>query len=122
MALKKIDKVTQNNVAILSAHGASITKISKQTGLHHSTVKKVLQEPTVIALKENAEQQLADLFAETANRALNKITDEKLESSNAQQLGVLAGICTDKNRLLSNKSTDNMSLFFQIVEEANRAD
>lgn len=122
MALKKIDKTTQNNVAILAAHGASVTKISKQTGLHHNTVKKVLQEPTVIALKEGAEQQLADLFAETANRALKKITDEKLDAANAQQLGVLAGICTDKNRLLSNKSTDNVSLFFRIVEESDRAD
>ena len=122
MALKKIDKTTQNNVAILAAHGASVTKISKQTGLHHTSVKKVLQEPSVIALKKGAEEQLAELFAETANRALKKITDEKLESSNAQQLGVLAGICTDKSRLLSNKSTDNVSVFFQIVQESDRAD
>lgn len=110
MALKKIDKTTQNNVALLAAHGASVTKISKQTGLHHNTVKKVLAVESVIATKEEIEKQLSDMFLDTSKRALRAISDDKLEKSGARDLGILAGICIDKSRLISGASTENIAV------------
>jgi len=118
MALKKIDKATQNSVALLAAHGASNSKISKQTGLHHNTVKKVLLEPAVIATRKEIEEQLAGLFSETANRALNKISDEKLEKSSARDLGILAGVCVDKNRLITGATTANIAVLYASAVEA----
>ena len=122
MALKKIDKTTQNNVALLAAHGASPTKICKQTGLHHNTVKKVLQEPSVIATQRKIEEQLAEMFADTSRRARQAISDDELDKSSARDLGILAGVCVDKNRLLTGQSTSNLSLLFRIVEEACSAE
>ncbi len=122
MALKKIDKTTQNNVAILAAQGASVTRISKQTGLHHNTVKKVLAEPAVIATREEIEGQLAALFSETAHRALKKISDDKLEKSSARDLGILAGVCVDKNRLITGQSTSNQAILLKAIFEADEGE
>jgi lambda repressor-like predicted transcriptional regulator len=122
VSVKKIDKTTQNNVAILAAHGASTNRISKQTGLHHTSVKSILQEPAVMATREEIEKQLAALFSETAHRALNKISDDKLEKSSARDLGILAGVCVDKNRLITGQSTSNQAILLQAVYDADEGD
>lgn len=109
-------------MALLAAHGASTTKISKQTGLHHNTVKKVLQEPSVVATRNDIERQLAALFSETAHRALKKISDEKLEKSSARDLGILAGVCVDKNRLITGQSTSNSSILLQAIMDSEMGD
>lgn len=110
MAIKKIDKVDQHAVALLAANGGSINKISKQTGLHHSTIKKVLAEPSVQATKAELEEALAESFSDVARRALENISDEKLEKASPRDLGVLAGICIDKNRLITGQSTQNIAV------------
>jgi hypothetical protein len=120
MAPKRVDKATQNNVALLAAHGASKTKISRQTGLHHKPVAKVLAEPSDVATVEQIEGELAEMFMDTSRRAICAISDDKLEKSSARDLGILAGVCIDKNRLIRGTSTENIAvLMARMVIEAD---
>jgi hypothetical protein len=70
---------------------------------------------TVIATKAEIEYQPADLFAEKAHRALKKISDDKLEKSSAHDLGILAGVCVDKSRLITGQSTSNSGVMLKAI-------
>lgn len=121
MPTKRLDKSTKNNIALLAAHGATVTKISKQTGLHHTSIKRALQEPSVIATREQIEKELSEMFMDTSRRAIQAISDEKLDKSNARDLGILAGVCLDKSRLITGQSTQNIAqLMASYVVEATR--
>lgn len=121
MAIKKISKETQSTIALLKANGASPTKISKQTGIHHATVKKVLAEPAIIDQVADMEQELAATFQELAMRTLKSISESDLERASLQQKAVSAGIFLDKNRLITGKSTQNTAVMLaSCVLEAER--
>ena len=68
--------------------------------------------------------QLTESFNEVARRSLAAIDDEKLEKSSARDLGILAGVCVDKARLISGQSTSNTAILFAsaVIEASRQAD
>ena len=95
-------------IAHLAALGQAPTRIAASIGRDKTTVlNAVRNDEQVIKLIGEQRESLAELFEDVARRALMKITDEKLESANCRDLGVLAGISVDKFRLISGASTMN---------------
>lgn len=108
MPTDKLDLLEKEAIKTALAAGKSVRHVSKLTGRSRPTIDKVKADykEDIQALSE----RLADSFFETAERALAHISTEKLMNSNARDLGVLAGICTDKGRLISGASTENFVL------------
>lgn len=105
MPTDKLDLLEKETIKTALAAGKSVRHVSKLTGRSRPTIDKVKAD-----CKEDIQAmsaRLADSFFETAERALAHISDEKLMNSNARDLGVLAGITTDKGRLLSGLTTEN---------------
>lgn len=93
--------------------GDSVNAIAVRNQLHPDTVKAIIEDSRVAVLKPD---QLDILKASmigswhlTGKRALSAITDDKLEQASALQLATVAGISTDKARLMEDKSTSNVS-------------
>lgn len=110
MQIKKIEKSEQRTVALLAANGASVNKISKQTGLHHNTVKKVLQQDDIVALKTDIEGRLADKFELLAESILNSVSEDDLLKASLQQKSISAATMLDKSRLIRGQSTQNIAV------------
>ena len=110
MAVKKIDKQTQSNVALLAAQGNTVTRISKKTGLHHTTVKKVLQEPFVIATREEIEERLADKFEKLCEIVLDSVSEDDLLKASLQQKSISAATMLDKSRMIRGQSNINIAV------------
>jgi len=55
---------------------------------------------------------LAERMVEKGHLILDAITPKKLENASLSQLGVTFGILTDKMRLLTGQSTDNLAVKF----------
>lgn len=122
MAIKRIDRETQNSVALLAAHGASVTKISRETGLHHKTVKKVLQEPRVIATQAELEDRLASKFEQLAESILDSVSEDDLLKASLQQKSISAATMIDKARLVRGLSTQNSAVILASAVVAAHAE
>lgn len=110
MRTDRVDAHEKQNIAALAASGKSQRAIARATGRDNKTVAKVLKEPGVIATREEIEKQLAESFMDVAKRALCAIDDVKLDKSNARDLGILAGVCLDKSRIINGRSTSNIAV------------
>lgn len=122
---KPVLKAQKRTAALMKAGGHSQNAICKATNLHHTSIKRIMKEPAVIEDIAKFEKQLSDSFGDTAARALASIDDTKLETASARDLGVLAGICVDKQRLISGQSTQNVAMMcasavIQAQEEIDR--
>lgn len=120
MPVKKIDKTTQRTVALLSAHGDSVSKISRKTGLHHTSVKRVLQEPAVIVDKAKMEERLASKFEQLAEAILDSVSEDDLLKASLQQKSISSATMLDKARLIRGQSSMNIAqILASAVIEAN---
>ena len=108
--IKRISTEIQQQVALMSASGATTNKIHLATGLHSETVVNILKQPAVQEMKSTAAATLSEAFNSVARRSLDHITDAKLALSSAKDLGLLSAICVDKNRLISGQSTENIAV------------
>lgn len=104
------DLEEKKKIALLAAAGKSNRQIGREIGRAANTVKKHLQVPEVIADVQDMQLVLADRFEQTSLRALDFITDEKLDKSSARDLGILAGVCLDKSRVITGQSTQNVAV------------
>jgi predicted DNA-binding protein YlxM (UPF0122 family) len=105
--------------------GQSFQEIATAQGVSKSTVHDRIA-PLIKALP-NAEEMAeihktqADCYAVLAYRAVHAITNEKLENSSARDLSIVAGVATDKSRLISGQSTQNTAVIVAAaVIEADR--
>lgn len=95
----------------MAAQGWTVSKISRETKLHHRTVTRILQDPAIVAEKENIEERLADKFEELTERILNSVCDADLEKASLQQKSISAATMLDKARLIRGRSTSNLAVF-----------
>jgi hypothetical protein len=56
---------------------------------------------------EVEKENLAEMFEGVARRAILHVSDEKLAAASARDLGILAGVSVDKQRLIAGLSTEN---------------
>jgi hypothetical protein len=95
---KHLSSREKKKILTCMASGMSANTVAKQLKRNRRTVAKFLDEPAT-------KMVLADMFERTARQALERIGPEKLEKSSALQLATVAGISTDKMRLLRNEPT-----------------
>lgn len=91
--------------------GSSYREIAAAQNVSTTTVHQLLApmleklaDPETVAMYRGRQ---ADILDGLTARTLVSITDEKLESASARDLGVLSGILIDKSRLVSGLSTSN---------------
>jgi len=122
MAVKKLDIETQRTVALLSAHGKSTNKISKLTGLHHTSIKNILLQDNITNLKGDIEARLADKFEQLTEAILDSISEGDLLKASLQQKSISAACLLDKSRLIKNRSTQNLAVMCAaaVVEAARQ--
>ena len=95
-------------VVALHAEGMSLRRISKETGIPVTSVRRLLERnpsETVAAVQRQAQQQAEDMLTWMENRRADvqtlaakilKILPEKLEEANAVQAATVLGILLDK--------------------------
>ena len=98
----------------------SHAQIAERVGCHPSNVTVVLKtflgKHSETQLREYQESQ-ADAFDAIAMRSLVSITPKKLAKANAVQLMTVAGIATDKARLVRGQATAiNVNVLIDIAE------
>jgi hypothetical protein len=120
--IEKPDLAEIEAVKLQLAAGKSIRAVARNTGRSRDTVTQIKKRHESDI--QEIQARLADSFFETAERALTHITDEKLQTANARDLGILSGVMTDKARLLSGESTQNVAVlsYFGGLIEAFTAD
>ncbi|MCP4900105.1 MAG: hypothetical protein GY906_24305 [bacterium] len=99
----------------------NIRKTAEAEGMAQSTAYHLVDRmetnhpATMATLRQIKTDELKEKWANLAANALDKITLEKLEHTNARDLAWVAGVATDKRQLLDNQPT-------AIVTHQDRAD
>ncbi len=106
-------------VKVLRASGLTYHAISKQLGRDHKTIKKACLAPEMAPQIEQIKVALADRFENVAVRMLTAISDKDINALDAYKKTLSAAISTDKMRLLTGQSTENISLH-AIIERIER--
>jgi len=108
--LKLTDKVS---IAAMKESGMSAMEIANATNSHVSTIYRVWEDPELSDLAPSSVRSiktgLGGLFYKRALQSTLSISSEKLSQSSALQLATVAGIMTEKGRLMEGLSTDNVS-------------
>lgn len=94
--------------------GQSYRQIAKVQGVHPETVHQSIAPllkalPSAEQMEEYRKRQ-SEVFDATAARIIASITDEDMTKASLQQKATSAAILTDKSRLVSNQSTQNISV------------
>jgi len=101
---------------LLAANSFSNTQIAELYGVTHQAITNRLQKlgvtrktntAEIISVKlqlEEFKKNPSDVYADVERRALEKITDKKLDDCSGPQLIVIAGTARDKQQVISGKS------------------
>lgn len=123
---KRYNLATKIAIAAMQGTGISATQAAAATGAHISTIVRAWENPELAELSPNVVQKtkigLGGLFYKRALESTLAIDAEKIAQSSALQLATVAGIMTEKGRLMEGLSTENVS-FRGIAQnlEADRA-
>jgi transposase-like protein len=96
---------------LLRTNGGNIKRTARELGLPRKTVctwsqgRGISEEVKRMSEDPEVRKELAGKFKQTANRALDALTDEKLAGASAKDLALVAGIATDKSELLQGRAT-----------------
>lgn len=96
--MKKISQEQINEVAMLTANNASVSKIARETGLHHTSVKKILTEPATIMQIETYSQLMGEKMLELAASIVSTIDKGTILKAGLRDRVVACGILADKAR------------------------
>jgi len=126
-----IDEKTKTLVISLLIQGLSLRHVSQKLteanikltheAIRHIKIKnlahidKVKKENREIMLETDNEKykKVVSGFLDVTRRAVNHITDKKLEESSGAALATIAGIMTDKHALASGGPTDRVEIKFK---------
>jgi hypothetical protein len=104
-------KLTVDTVAALIQKGFSQADISRLLNVSESAVSQFIgRHPEIEALIDNTDQMLAIRFKRHAIGYLDSIKASDIEKASLLQRVTASGIATDKYRLLSGQSTENVSM------------
>ncbi len=106
-------------ITVLRASGLTFHAISKQLGRAPQTIKKACLNPERAPQIAQVKVALADRFENVAVRMLTAISDKDINALDAYKKTLSAAISTDKMRLLTGQSTENISLH-AIIERIER--
>ena len=100
----------QEKVKTLSASGKTPHSIAKELKRSPHTIRRYISCPEASTQIQEIKEELSGMFEGLAKRMITSISDEDILKINAYQRTVSAGISTDKYRLLSGQSTDNLAI------------
>ncbi len=124
MAKKRIplNVMELQQVKALRASGATYHAISKRLDRDPKTVKKACLNPEMASQIEEVKVTLANRFEDLAVRMVASISDEDITRINAYQRTLAGAIAADKYRLLTGRSTENISLhaIIELIEREDR--
>ena len=106
-------------IKALRAFGLTFHGIGKRLGRDGKTVKKACLTSEMAPQIAEVKVALADRFENVAVRMLTAISDEDINALDAYKKTLSAAISTDKMRLLTGQSTENISLH-AIIERIER--
>lgn len=110
----------KEKLKIMIANGSSYNAVGKELGRDPKTVKRYALEPQAASDIKQKQQDLAECYEDLAKRMLSSITDQDIERINAYQRTVSAGIATDKLRLLTDQSTENVAVIVNAIIDLKR--
>ena len=110
----------KEQIKLLLADGGSFNAVAQELKRDPKTIKRYASEPQVSNEIKQKQQNLAEWYEDLAKRMLASITDHDIEKINAYQRTVSAGIATDKLRLLTNQSTENVAILVEAVLDLKR--
>jgi transposase-like protein len=90
--------------------GDSWRKVSEDLQISQSTIWKFVREAEVPENLDTVRKVLADKLLRTSVRAVDSISDEKLEAASAVQSATVAGICTQRANELTGGGAPNVSI------------
>lgn len=110
---KRLGLPTRIAIAAMKDTGMSATQAAKESKVHISTIVRAWENPELSDLSPSVVRAvktgLGGLFYKRALESSLAISAEKLSQSSALQLATVAGIMTEKGRLMEGLSTDNVS-------------
>jgi|GEM_PF-6798969 len=106
---KRYTPVEKLAVAAMLKAGKTPTEIERESGIDRSTVYDVKKDKRYQIIDDkkldDIKRSLLGMTFQTAHRAQEKITDDKLDASSALQLMTISAIGIDKGRLMSDMAT-----------------
>jgi transposase-like protein len=94
-------------LAALAANGGNVERTAREVGVPKTTLQQWAtgaRHPEATQMSETKKPELADLFEDLARKALG-VSRRGIRSLKADKAAVVAGIATDKMRLLRGQST-----------------
>jgi hypothetical protein len=82
----------------MTANNATPTRIARETGLHLTTVKRILEEPATIQNVEQYSKVMGERMMELAASIVSTIDEETILKAGLRDRVVASGILTDKAR------------------------
>jgi hypothetical protein len=110
----------KEQIKLMIANGNSYNAVAHEIRRDPKTVKRYASEPQVSTEITKKQQDLAEWYQQLAERMLASITDSDIAKINAYQRTVSAGIATDKMRLLTDQSTENVAVIVSAINDLKR--
>lgn len=98
MSRRNITNEEKQTIAALTANNQSVNAIHTATGLHSTTILKVLQEPQTQEMIVTAGKLLSGKMLERADQIVNSISNEDVFKASLRDKTVSAGVLMDKAR------------------------
>ncbi len=107
-------------IRALVESGMTKKEIARREHISTNTIRAIQKSEKFDPQRvDRIKQGLAGKWYETADRAIDRIDDTKLQQSTALQLGTLAAISTDKARLIEGKATSRTEYVDASDQEIN---
>jgi hypothetical protein len=110
----------REKIKLMIANGATYNSVARELKRAPKTIKKCATEPDMAVEISEQRKDLAAWYEDMTRRMLSSITDEDIKKINAYQRMVSAGIATDKMRLLTDQSTENVAVLYEAVSDLQR--
>jgi patatin-like phospholipase/acyl hydrolase len=104
----------KDEVSLMPTNNATVSRISRETRLHHSTVKSILAEPATVQQVEKYTQILGEKMLERATEIINTIDTTVIEKGGLRDRIVSAGILFDKVQRAFNLDKPEISTALQV--------
>jgi patatin-like phospholipase/acyl hydrolase len=104
----------KDEVALMAANNATVSRISRETRLHHSTVKSILAEPATVQQVEKYTQVLGEKMLDRATEIIDTIDSTVIEKTGLRDRIVSAGILFDKVQRAYNLDKPEISTAVQV--------
>lgn len=110
----------KHKAAALLATGLTPNAVAKKMGRDAKTIRALAAKPETALMVQDFTERFAGKLEATAEKVLDAVTTSDIEKASLKDKAIASGIFFDKARLARGQSTSNVSVLFQVAEEAER--